>query len=599
MAYSPDGAIIRSAGPEGLREWDAESGRRRGSVDRSPSPPVAVRHLPGGVVEADLGPAPDAWTGVGLARDGKPLTSTRKRIIEWDLRTGREARATGTPFEGAGPCAFSPDGASVAVPDGEGLIRLLDAKTGREVRSLSKSHRELSCLEFSPSGERLAAGDRADRLLVWNTKTGELLHQAKAGGRILSLAFSPKETHVASGGDDEVIRLWDLYTGKEAARLACAAEVAAVAYAPDGSRLASGSSDGGVRLWELPSGQERWSGMHSSSGEHSGAVLAVAFSPDGRRVAAGGRDGRMSFWDAATGAPAPSVGHQNEITALGFSPDGSRLLSADFDGKVSLWEAASGRELWTAKEPKAPRGAAFSPDGREIAIDDGGAFLRIREAVGGKERLKMPGDAQVVHYVPDGSSILWGDGKGLLHFLDPSTGRERRVLKTREKEFHALAVSPDGTRIAEGGNPCRVALWDAATGNELGSEEDEASQLVGALNRVAFSPDGRDLATARFSVVRMREGRTGRTLWSLTLEDDEFVTGLGFIPGGRLVAGTTAGLVFIDPAERKILLRHRVEDGVARMALSPDGRRCATGGETGVVLVWDVDALLRVPTSPK
>ena len=93
-------------------------------------------------------------------------------------------------------------------------------------------------------------------------------------------------------------------------------------------------------------------------------------------------------------------------------------------------------------------------------------------------------------YLPDGSSVLSGCGKGILHFWDPRTGKERRSFPTRETALHALALSPDGRRIAGAGKPDAIAIWDSSTGKELGHQEDPDAWIGADPHRLSYSPDG-------------------------------------------------------------------------------------------------------------
>ena len=285
-------------------------------------------------------------------------------------------------------------------------------------------------------------------------------------------------------------------------------------FAPNGSWLMVADSSSEVRLWDLSTGKPSRSFSVGARADVSEAVL----SQDGRLLAAqtanGPTRGTLHVWDVESGR---ERWHRDtadlNVAALCFSPDG-RILALAAKKTVHLWDAATGKESRVlADHAEDVLRVAFSPDGKLLASGD-----RAGEVRG------------------------WNMASGqLVHKLSPPPGSGTYYATC------SLRFSPDGALLACGQNS-QVLIWDTATWKEVGKLGDHE----GAVHDLAFSPDGRTLATAcRDTKVRLWEVAT----WE----------------------------------KRRQFEGHRGR--VYHTDFSPDGRTVASGGATGEVLLWDVTGL--------
>jgi WD40 repeat protein/transcriptional regulator with XRE-family HTH domain len=147
----------------------------------------------------------------------------------------------------------------------------------------------------------------------------------------------------------------------------------------------------------------------------------------------------------------------------------------------------------------------------------------------------------------------------------------------------SVAFSPDGKTLATGG-PDSAKLLDVATGRQTG-----AGLAVGTgdlTSSVAFSPDGKTLATGGDKGAQLWDVATGRPA-SQPLPAGRKVGSVAFSPDGKILAtGGPGGIALWGVASGDQLARLAVGQ-INSVAFSPDGKILATGGDNGVRL-WDV-----------
>ncbi|MFF8913908.1 AAA family ATPase [Streptomyces sp. NPDC015032] len=638
VAYSPDGHMLAAGNVNQnlVRLWDVSDPGRPVAlgqpvpVDRSVNSILSLEFSPDGQVlavgghtshngDAGSGGFVDLWS---LTSPSHPVLLGRLRspaIQGWDALSSVES------------LAFSPDGRTLAAGWHAGLVSLWNVTRPDDVKP-AKAPLNLDCpdvfshrVAFSPDGHTLAAAckDDAGTISLWNTTDpahpgrGRSL---KAGHRVNSLAFSPDGRTLAAGSSDSKVHLWKVADPGHPAPLGKpltgpAQPVMSVAFSPDGHTLAAGSADHTIHLWNVthPGAIGPLGRPLTGPGD---AVTDVVFSPDSRTLAAGNSDGNVDLWNLP---PTRIIGAGGNVASVVFSPDGRTLAAGNQNKTVSLWNTADpnnpaprGDPLTGPEDPV--DAVAFSPDGRTLAAGDSAGKVHLWNTADPSHPVPLPetltganGLIFSLAFSPDGHTLAAaGDDKfgriALWDVSDPAHPDAQPSISNSDTSFvKSLAFSRDGTMLAAGGDGSNgtVGLWSATDpGVRIGEQIDQPTATG---TWVAFSPDGRTLATGN--------SRGTVTLWNAT--DPNHLTRRGSpltVPGGSLwsvafspdghtlaAAGhTDNGTINLwnvtDPDHPTAIGRPLTVDTgfVAVLAFSPDGHTLAATTDDGVATLWDL-----------
>jgi WD40 repeat protein len=225
---------------------------------------------------------------------------------------------------------------------------------------------------------------------------------------------------------------------------------------------------------------------------------------------------------------------------------------------------------------------AYSPDGKILASGGRDNVVRLFDAASGKEIRRLVGHAARSYNPP----------------TDASNPFDLLVTATGEGGVNSVAFSPDGKTLASGGWDDTVRLWDVQTGKQLRKIDAHKAMVA----HVAFSPDGKVLASrgGLDGAVRLWDPLTGTRLQQFTGLSNinpwrfNFDLALAISPDGKTVAATTRDtLVLYDVASGAELKRLPSHVYGITAAYSPDGKLLATGGvdpgdDQHSLRIWDV-----------
>lgn len=196
---------------------------------------------------------------------------------------------------------------------------------------------------------------------------------------------------------------------------------------------------------------------------------------------------------------------------------------------------------------------------------------------------------QSVAFTPDGTRIASGGQDARVAILDAATGTIEVELTGHEKVVNAVAVGPDGRSVVSVSSDRTVRLWDLARGSQTAVLEGHRDAVV-ALD---LSPDGSTAITGGYDG-RVRvwdlEARTCRQEWSSSLKR---ITAVVYSPDGAQFAESGQGprVHVRDSADGKLVAQLDTSaSGVVGLAVAPDGSMLATAGYDGTVRLWDCES---------
>ena len=306
----------------------------------------------------------------------------------------------------------------------------------------------------------------------------------------------------------------------------------------------------------------RWAG-------HAEETTTLVFLPDGHMLAAAASENTLQLWDVSSASePITLSGHTGRVTSAAFSADGKAIASGSEDNVIKLWDVASGQELRTLSGHTGDLHnygvayIAFSPDGSMLATVSAAFsnstsnflyYLDLWDVASGKQ-VRTWSEYWIwgAAFSPDSTMLAWATGKvywtdNNVIVSDVTSGRELRTLSGHTAQVNGVAFSPDGKTLASASDDGTIRLWDPATGGELHTLSNVLRLRAGVVvplnvTGVAFSPDGRTLASwsepssccAPNNTVTLWDVTSGQELGPLNGYTD-YSGSLAFSPDGKLI----------------------------------------------------------------
>jgi WD40 repeat protein len=330
---------------------------------------------------------------------------------------------------------------------------------------------------------RVAAGNKQGDILLWELPDGSggpapspvrrLVGHTNTINRLLG---TPDGRWLISASNDHTIRNWDM----DSPTRGDASIVLNATAREDALKRKSSKVPAPIEVKVAVQDATRVLDAHREW------VLGLALSADGKTLVSGDDKGEVIVWDRESATPRQRWNVKGWVWALALAPDAASLCVSErlplvFDSGrhlgLKVWDPTTAKalhDLGKLFNKEMIAAAAFSPDGKTLAVARGGEIdgtngkVTLIDPAGGKKLRELtPGHlngATDLVFHPSGK-VLYSAGRDTVvrawHVEDGTLLQQ--LGQPRGGQFkdwiHAVAVSPDGRRLAAADMMGQVQVW--------------------------------------------------------------------------------------------------------------------------------------------
>jgi NACHT domain- and WD repeat-containing protein len=497
-----------------------------------------------------------------MSPDGKLLVSAGldKAVRIWDTGSGAEVFTLLGHEEPIATCAYSPDGNCIASCDYDGQIKLWDPLTGAELLpKLTGHNNQIEKCIFSSDGKRLLTACNDNTIGIWDVLKRKKIKMLSNHNRTaMACAFSPNGKLVATGDQWGDLTLWNGETYERIKKIrAHEAEIYSCNFSPSGENLITTSADKTFKCWLIDLSSEATSFIG-----HTEVVWKCCYSPDLKWIASVSADKTIKIWEVATAREVGTMfGHTSDVLSCSFLPEGDRLVTSSWDGTIRIWDVTWLNKLNTrmrnleiqtdafSSEDQLWLSCAFSPDGLQMLA-------------GSEDKLK-----------------LWDVTTGLL-----------LAKSAKHKDFvRNCAFSPDGEWIMSSASS-QIYFWNRHLRKKF--KKLNHNNLI---EDCQISPDSKEVLSGsddgRLNIWDIKTKKLKTTLINLEKEEISLTASAAATNWQWAATGTNDGdIIIVDLNDKQRYTINKAHDGIVMsLAISPDCKFLASGGNDMMVKIWDLN----------
>lgn len=281
------------------------------------------------------------------------------------------------------------------------------------------------------------------------------------------------------------------------------------------------------------------------------------------------------------------------LFAWAFSLDGTRLVGLNQRQLVG-WDLITGETLFFTARLES-RHVFYSPDKTEVYTMDNDGLVRVFDGERGVEQTTFqshPNYGEHVAYYPDAGWLAVNGGSGDVRVWDTVERRALVNLPVENAQINNLTFAADGTRLAVGSSDGAISIWTWETREQIAAFT--TGDVAGAVVRLAFSPNGEQLAVATDEEIRLYAINDGAIQDILLTGSGGSLDVLTYTRDGRYLinSGTAESMLVWNPDEGALLAAlPGVGEEPTAAAFSVDGALMLTSVFGRSLILWDLTTI--------
>lgn len=446
---------------------------------------------------------------------------------------------------------------------------------------------EICHLAISADGNLFAIAGNASDVEIIQSESGLPCNTLKCDTNVLWISFHPRISNFLIIGENRQVSMWNVRTTEKIRKWHMPFSVSAFALSHDGTLLATSLRNHTIHLWRTDEQNEPVVFERTPS-----PVRAVTFSGDDELLICGSVDGSIITRSTKTGIVFSTIENNTAgIETLCCHPDTAVVAVNDRNNNICLFDIESSQPMGTLRgHGRRITSIEFLNNSRYIMSGSEDRTLRIWDICSGTIRKVLQiHNSTATGIVQKADRVYVATGSGVvlrLESVKSSLNQNVRILDVPNFPT-SCAVDPSASVIAVGFKEGELAVYRLPE-FELIWHKPEA-HVDDIINRIVFSPDGKNLATAGANqLLRLWDADSGYLKQSAEVEDQDGLHSIVFSPSGEVVAGAcyNGQIVLWSMGHNRPSFHDAHETRLFSVDFDENEQHLLSAGEDGTVRIW-------------